>query len=261
MKISKKLIAAIGMLMLSTVMLVTSSFAWFSMNEKVEVTNMQVKAVSNQVYLEISKGDFNNEVLTAINENTVINDCLPINVYESITDGSKTDLDGDSESFVWGTASGTNISDASAKDGKYTEVAEFTNAYGYKSTYKLRLNPNAGATDANGPLWATVTISGADYESDKFSNCVSVLIVCGDKMVLYKQASPSANATELTAKIGEDLTDGAFPKYDSENIGGTVKTVNVYVFFDGDNANCTTANAKVSGTYSIDIAFSVGAKA
>ena len=50
MKLTKKLIPAIGMLMLSAVMLVTSSFAWFSMNENVSVTGMSVTAKGDQVY-------------------------------------------------------------------------------------------------------------------------------------------------------------------------------------------------------------------
>ena len=53
MKLSKKLIPAIGMLMLSAVMLATSSFAWFSMNESVTATGMSVSAKAEQVYLQI----------------------------------------------------------------------------------------------------------------------------------------------------------------------------------------------------------------
>lgn len=41
---AKKLIPAAGMLAVSAMMLGTSTFAWFTMNKEVEVTNMQVKA-------------------------------------------------------------------------------------------------------------------------------------------------------------------------------------------------------------------------
>lgn len=40
----KKLIPAAGMLMISASMLATSTFAWFTMNREVQVTNMQVQA-------------------------------------------------------------------------------------------------------------------------------------------------------------------------------------------------------------------------
>ena len=57
MKLTKKLLPAIGMLMLSTAMMVTSSFAWFSMNTEVVAQNMQVTAKAEQVYLQIVEGD------------------------------------------------------------------------------------------------------------------------------------------------------------------------------------------------------------
>jgi hypothetical protein len=44
MKANKKIAGAAAMLLLSTTMLGTSTFAWFTMNKSVEVTNMQVKA-------------------------------------------------------------------------------------------------------------------------------------------------------------------------------------------------------------------------
>ena len=53
MKHTKKLIPAIGMLLLSACMLVTSTFAWFSMNENVTATGMNVVAKGDQVYLQI----------------------------------------------------------------------------------------------------------------------------------------------------------------------------------------------------------------
>ena len=42
----KKLIPAIVMLLISALLLSTATFAWFSMNNKVTVTGMQVKATT-----------------------------------------------------------------------------------------------------------------------------------------------------------------------------------------------------------------------
>ncbi|MBO7761306.1 MAG: hypothetical protein J6T24_00755 [Clostridia bacterium] len=44
MKLSRKLVPAIAMLLVSAVMLSTASFAWFSMNTTVDVKNMKVQA-------------------------------------------------------------------------------------------------------------------------------------------------------------------------------------------------------------------------
>lgn len=55
MKKFKKLIPALCMLLVSAVMLGTTTFAWFSMNNKVAANNMSVTAKSNSTYLQISK--------------------------------------------------------------------------------------------------------------------------------------------------------------------------------------------------------------
>ena len=44
MKLSRKLVPAIAMLLVSAVMLSTASFAWFSMNTTVSATGVQVQA-------------------------------------------------------------------------------------------------------------------------------------------------------------------------------------------------------------------------
>jgi hypothetical protein len=57
-KTNKKIASALAMLMLSAAMLGTSTYAWFTMNKTVSVTNMQVKAKADQ-------GLLINEVATA----------------------------------------------------------------------------------------------------------------------------------------------------------------------------------------------------
>ena len=43
-KTKRKLIPAIGMLLVSATMLATSTYAWFTMNKEVEVRNLTVQA-------------------------------------------------------------------------------------------------------------------------------------------------------------------------------------------------------------------------
>jgi hypothetical protein len=58
---TKKLLGAVGMLSISAAMLVSSTFAWFTMNKDVKATSMQVKA-------KAEAGLLINEVATAGNE-------------------------------------------------------------------------------------------------------------------------------------------------------------------------------------------------
>ena len=53
MKINKKLLSAVGMLTVSATMLISSTFAWFSLNKKASVQNMSLK-VSTSSNLLIS---------------------------------------------------------------------------------------------------------------------------------------------------------------------------------------------------------------
>ena len=53
MKLTRKLIPAFVMLLVSAVLMSTASFAWFSMNETVEATGMKVTADAEFIFLEI----------------------------------------------------------------------------------------------------------------------------------------------------------------------------------------------------------------
>lgn len=56
---TKKLLPAVGMLAISATMLATSTYAWFTMNKEVQVTNMVVQAKADQGLLinEVEDGD------------------------------------------------------------------------------------------------------------------------------------------------------------------------------------------------------------
>ena len=65
MKKFKKLIPALCMLLVSAVLVGTSTYAWFSMNDKVTVTGLEVKAKTDQVYLLISKDNTEADAIQA----------------------------------------------------------------------------------------------------------------------------------------------------------------------------------------------------
>ena len=55
MKMTRKLIPALVMLLVSAIMLSTASYAWFASNSTVAANNMHVKVKANTQFLEISK--------------------------------------------------------------------------------------------------------------------------------------------------------------------------------------------------------------
>jgi hypothetical protein len=259
MKLTKKLIPAIGMLMLSAVMLVTSSFAWFSMNTEVSATNMTITAKGDQVYLQIVRDD--QEFVAGSAQTTVAatdnsgNVYVPTNVYNGIdADGKVTPFNGTANTLVWVTATSNDPAFSDNKDhagiDKYTKVeTSALTKYVYQTNYKLRLDPDAGNV-AGGKLKVTGVAFEGTAPSDALSTCVSVLIVCDDNAILYKQAV-AGNFSAVSGSKATLTTEG-FPA------NGVNKTVSVYVFFDGDNQNCTTKNV-TNTPYTVSVTFNVDA--
>ena len=282
MKLSKKLLPAILMLVVSAIMLTTSSFAWFSMNTNVSATDMTVTAKADQVFLQISDGskvyDANGDegttnmfsdkvsmVTVAASNTGASKTFLPVAVGTAATDpvfvdgvldteGSVTDL-GTTEaaSRKW-FSNFSKTTESYAPAGAYEEIptndneAILSTNYALINTFYLRLNPSAGRTTAAQPLTSTVALVTSTDEA--LAQSVSVLIVCGDYAQVWKQT-----ALNVWALDGGDkqLTAGAFTNSGSNE--GAVE-VKVYVFFDGENANCTTANIKTTG-YEVQVNFDV----
>lgn len=274
MKLTKKLIPAIVMLMFSAVMLVTSSFAWFSMNKDVTATGMSVTAQGKQIYLQIVENtvpfvsggkQVEATAKTPNNKGTL----LPTNVKES--DGT-TNYDGGE--FTWVTAEGTDAVNG-AVNGGYTEVKTGTDHY-IKNTFKIRLDPTAGAEEAEAPL----KVSGVTFSNQKsiaktehLARSVSVLVVC-----TYKESSVDVVKTQLFTQA--DVVDTSVAKDALPDVGKFTKTagdealtkddkfknpeagyvtVDIYVFFNGDSKHCTLEELGKAtlNNYSVTVDFTV----
>jgi hypothetical protein len=260
MKISKKLISAIVMLTLSFVMLVTSSFAWFSMNTNVKATGMSVSAKADQLFLQIVKGDddFDSakpQVEAVINSSKA--EMIPVTPAKSAT-GKTLDPLTESDNVLAANTIDWFFSTSDSPDAykaavDFADVSDQLTVSGQKywsiNEFKIRLNPAAGLTEATKPLTCSVNITTAT--EDAIAKSICVLVVCGNNAMLFKQGDTLNSWT----KIGKKLTTDAFknPPDDADDEG---VSVTAYIFFDGENANCKTNNVKTS-SYSVDIFFSV----
>ena len=215
MKLTKKLLPALGMLALSACMMVTSTFAWFSMNEKVTATGMSVTAEGNQVYLQIVNPNatnaldkvFQNGAAQTSSTATVTNEkLLPVYVVNSRVQTEKLGEDGNpvkengqpvyeyktyipyfgdsaADTMKWVTNIGVATNNGAAKTD-YTDVTDpNTNngKYYIKNTFHIRLDPTAGAENAGNPLnVASITTNAlptGEGIDESFKNCLSVLVV------------------------------------------------------------------------------------
>ena len=265
MKISKKLITAIAMLTLSFVMLVTSSFAWFSMNTNVTAKGMTVTAKADQVFLQISNNTTFSSTESMMDasapETSKEATLLPTNVVESLDEVNGTIVAYKAASAAKSTVAWVkNYSDSvenAGPSGKYSAIGDAKDYY-LLNTFYLRLNPAAGQVTATNKLTSTVALVGAP--TDALSKTVSVLVVCGEGEGALAQLWKQEDG-QWVNKADNALTAGNFANTQQAgenalNASGPV-AVKVYIFFDGDNANCTTANAVSLTNYSVEVYFSV----
>ena len=270
MKHTKKLIPALGMLLLSACMLVTSTFAWFAMNETVSATGMSVTAKGDQVYLQIINPDqdgaatvgHDKEFVSGKLQNTSVaknsgSALLPTNVYKTFDAQSPVAYDGGAD-MVWVKATGTAVNDYEKNDEGYTKItSDPQGIYYLKNTFQIRLDPTAGAESSSAPLKVrAVTLTGDTV--DQFEDSLCVLVVCTYESTVqgdlwsYVEGGEGTSTFQHTDGTSATLTTGNMLK-------NKVATVDIYVFFNGDNPNCdleTLAAAK-NTNYSVAVEFTV----
>lgn len=261
MKLIKKLIPALGMLTLSAVMLVTSSFAWFSMNDTVKATGMSVTAKGDQIYLQIIKetDSFTAGAAQTSASAVTATENLKPSAVKSKDGGAYIDYDA-TKGVNWVTALGTSATNGT-KLGDYSEATNSTETkYYLKNIFKIRLDETAGNTVAPGALRVSgVNFAGADAEGkatvDALGTSVSVLVICGDKSQLWMQVGTDGKFTQVDDS-SEYLDANTSNKFDNK-VGVNVE---VYVFFNGDDADCRLESlAGATNNYSVEVSFTVAA--
>ncbi|MCQ2087260.1 MAG: hypothetical protein MJZ37_04210 [Bacilli bacterium] len=253
MKKSKILVPALAMLVMSTAATVTGTVAWFSMNTAVRATGMTVTAKSESTFLVISK----TSTLATLDEIDlgVSGTLLPVSYTTSAIADKVT-------ANNWFSASGETTTNGAAKTGSQTQltISEASNKgsvstkdyYVFNSFY-IGLAEGSAAVETGKGIQADVTFNAT--KSSNLNKCLTCYVVYGDS------DDPSSAAT--TQKYVYDAASGSKTVYstalqEDSVINTTSPTkVTVYLFFDGENENCTTANAINLDSISVSIAFTV----
>ena len=263
MKKFKKLIPALCMLLVSAVMLGTTTFAWFSMNDKANVTGMQITAKTNDTYLLIS--DTNESTSTSIQEEkkreidfgmteaTKLYPSAPvmseteINYFTGVAKPVKiTDKTTAETATNWYTAQAaaadsSTIDTATAKQLTTSNFSEYVLA---KTVY-LTVAKDVNAANK---LTVTPTFTALD---GKIISGVKVLVV-----VTYEDAESNKTTKIVTIKN----TDTAVNLYDTEDqhvIDSKVVTVSMFLYYDGTDTTVFTNNAAKIGGAKVEFEFKV----
>ncbi len=255
MKKFKKLIPAFCAMLVSAAMLGTSTYAWFSVNKKVEANNMSVTAVADTQYFVISKDEGTFATTGASKGQTVDFADVTENLAIKPAAWGKKDT---MEAAGWYTANVSKYD--STAEGEIINVTKITMTGGYAGAtqyfkaYTFYIGLAAGSSNytgklnflniddtTNGAAIAAIDIqqrkstSGTAWSDD--TNKETLEIVNGTKFsdTIYYQ---SANSYTLSAETG----------------AAQCVKVTVYVYLDGNNANVIDSNAAtLKGTVSVKV--------
>lgn len=277
----KKLIPALCMLLIVATLLGTSTYAWFSMNTQVTATGMEVKATAEDGILisNSDKGSWTNtasaKVSTAILVPTSTTaSTTPAFVHAASTNsdeaqpnqdtGKYTDL-----SLTWtNTTFGEGYVDTDGEDGKSANEK----AYVLLNEFYIKSSGNA-LTLGEGKEYADlyindVTVTGASLAID---NSLRVLVVIGETAYVYAPVIDVAggtttlaykfkNTTDVTA-IDATTADGYDKETGTTTIGNTNDTAvkaQVYIYFEGEDANCKSTNISGITTNNLSVTIDFG---
>ena len=278
----KRLLAAVAMLALSSASLFGSTYAWFTMNKEVSVTNMQVQAKADQGLLinEVSTAnDSNWDALATTNQaggiklhatstaetatwyaaySTAKSDAAAATstgASTNLADGYKTL--GTTTGFVGTTETVSAIAGSNAQQDIYYVDADQDSAYdngeGYyvKYTYYLKSSGDAitlSNTGAAKSLYIKDVAVTGNTNSTNLDKALRVAIVVNGKAYIY--APLYGDADIPTSYVNATTETKPLPKTGSQATAMTSLNavtaagtpVYVYLYFEGEDANLKTDN-------------------
>ena len=231
-----KLLSAVGMLTVSAAMLVSSTFAWFSLNKNVTATSMTVTAKSSSVYLLI--GDETESTVSAIQTGNATEKAgvaptttqIYPSAYKDNATLSYTNQMSASADFAdptkWYRATAASAGASTAKTG--TLVALDSTTFGqYVIHYQYNLTLAVGSEPASDLVVTNYTPAMTNVKTGTAETMQAVkVVVCGPNGYCELATTDSSNATVLANTV----TDSA------------VTTVDVYVYYDGNDSTVFTNN-------------------
>ncbi len=228
MKNTKKLIPALAMLLVSAVLMSTASYAWFSMNSTVTATGMEVKAATSKNLL-ISKdnSDFGLEVAMAASNTTMqpATSSDGINFYKTTKNANAYD--------------NYEIYDLVNAD----LIAGNSGTHYQKNTVYLK---SESAIEKFSKFYvSSITSEGFNGLGD-LAKSLRVSVVYNGTAKIYAPVAGNSG----TYKAGNTLSDTTpiAQVYTDTNaitaeIGNTGVQVDIYIWFEGQDENCTSAKA------------------
>lgn len=302
MKKFKKLIPALAMLLVSATAMSSATFAWFSMNKEVSATSMEVRAVAEQGLLinEVQAANDTNWDSEATAKQTASTDASLLypastadgstwyhaastksNSAAAATPGSKSgDIIGNYETLSGLTAITAMSKSATAgSEAKRETMGTAADApAGYYVHYEYYLKSSGQEitlkNEASGDQYVSIkevtatATPAASTGSTNLNKSLRVGIKMNSVFYIYAPVTGytatyyvNASSTATNAIAGTTVTPTDLAKLPASDANGA--KVDVYIWYEGEDANCMTDNALAAqlDDIKVDIKFSLDTKA
>ena len=276
MKKARKLIPALAMLLVSAVMMSTASFAWFTMNSEVTATGMKVTATSSGGLVIAVSGDQDSAPAEPTNYKSSVDMTGAWSNGATKISPVSHGLANDGTTKGWYTATAGDPSSAAAS-GDYTAASVGASYYLHQQVYVRTL------AETDGILYLdSITVTGNNVNANLdlairvalevngswfyFAPTRTVAPTGGFKCAKIvdgsadETASMDVKVVPSAARLVADRADFANVAIGSLDAAGTADqaatTVNIYVYFDGEDPECKSANVKTLAEMGISLEFS-----
>lgn len=228
MKLSRRLIPAFAMLLVSAVLMSTASFAWFSMNSEVTATDINVTAkapASLLISSDNTEGSYGSTItLTPVGGTLNI---VPVAYNEDDTKFYKLQDTALSKVNEQGKLPGVDTFNES-----YFEVATEDVHY-YSSDLYLKLDGVTGTRNVS------VTATFDSQSEEAITNAFVVMLVVGNAQ--YELTIGEETAVDFLTLMG----------------GAAATKVTVYVYLNGEHDMCKNSSITSDTSMNVDLEFSI----
>ena len=247
MKKTKVIIPALGLLLLSTAASVTGTVAWFAANTSVTANGMSITATTDSTFLLISKSSDLSAKATTVSLAAPSGEVLPTNWVNNT-------------GYKWVSAVGTDTTTA-AKNGDYANltIAEASNFGSVTATgkkYYVYDSVWVGLADGSSiPSTQNLkcNVSFTAGTASNLNKCLTVGIDAENNM----GTSADFDERYLMGAADSATVNGSSSLIAGSSLSTTAKEIKIYAFFNGDDANCTTANAISLDAITINLTFTL----
>lgn len=229
--LKKQMGAAIAMVLVAAVALGSATFAWFVTNNKVEATTSNIAAQSNSAYLVIDKVATSKTSTGAVTSGVDKKELYP----------AKTEKSQDGKA-VWKSAYASSATASTMKADSEFTIGDGTAAKAVDAKYAVKNTFYVGTGKYDGEF-TNLHITGVKVttptttDNKNLGNALRVLVVHGNNWEVWSGAGIKLSSSADSPTAGGDLlATGEVIK------SGNDAEIEVYLYYDGDDANVYSNN-------------------